>query len=408
MAWIFTCLGVPNFSAGATNYDSGGFRFVMPKEINQLHIIEGLSDIGGTARGLLTLVRYSEISRSKYIFLCYQADAAPLAPLFRDYGAEVVIIDTLSPIKIALACIRLARCHGADIICTHFTRSLVSGAIAAATCELPLVHYIHGSFFGWKRRQRLIEGVMMKSADLIICNSAHTQLSIEEGCRVSHRKTHVLNCPVEERKTTREANVVRSALGWGDATIVVGHVGGMIGLRDQKTLLRAFASFNMRRPDSGLLLIGDGPLRRELESFAGELGISDQVKFLGYSLEVGNFLRAMDIYVNPAYLEGFGIAVGEAMLARLPVVLANGGSHPELIEDGQSGLLYPPGNAMVLTSIFNQLADDPKLRIRMGEEARAHALDIFSPERIALKQGALIAEVMERTNRRHHRRSRVN
>jgi glycosyltransferase involved in cell wall biosynthesis len=212
---------------------------------------------------------------------------------------------------------------------------------------------------------------------------------------------------VEERQTTREANVVRSALGWGDATIVVGHVGGMIGLRDQRTLLSAFASFNRRCPDSGLLLIGDGPLRRELEAFSGELGISGQVKFLGYKVEVGNFLRAMDIYVNPAYLEGFGIAVGEAMLARLPVVLANGGSHPELVVDGESGILYSPGDVGALLDVLEKLARNPASRFKLGESARSRALDIFSPAEIASRHVALLSDVIEETNRRRHKQQKV-
>lgn len=377
-------------------------------KIVQLHIVEGLSDIGGTARKLLALVRNRHISQSTYVFLCYQSNAVPLAQLFRDYGAEVVVIDTLSPLKIALTAVRLARSHRADVICTHFTRPLVAGAFAASVCGIPLIHYIHGSALGWERRQRLIEGIMMRRADVIICNSAHTQNALVKGCGISLSKTAVIHCPVEERKITRDENELRSALGWGDATIVIGHVGGMIELRDQKTLLHAFAHFNRECQDSGLILIGDGPLRQELELCAEELGVSERVKFLGYSLEVGNYLNAMDIYVNPAYLEGFGIAVGEAMLARLPVVLANGGSHPELIADGLNGLLYPPGDVAALSGIFHQLSEDPELRIGLGEAARLRAVEMFSAESIALKQAALLRETLERTNRKRSRLSRCS
>jgi glycosyltransferase involved in cell wall biosynthesis len=378
---------------------------VVPKEITQLHIIEGLSDIGGTARMLLALAQYARQKRTSLVFVCYRA--VPLRDCFLKFGAEVVSIDTLSPFAITTAVIETARKYHADVICTHFTRPIVTGLIAAKVCRLPLVHHIHGSACGWSRRQRFIEGMFMRRADLIVCNSAHTRDSVGNCCGVAFERTTVLPCPVEERQTTREANVVRSALGWGDATIVVGHVGGMIGLRDQRTLLSAFASFNRRCPDSGLLLIGDGPLRRELEAFSGELGISGQVKFLGYKVEVGNFLRAMDIYVNPAYLEGFGIAVGEAMLARLPVVLANGGSHPELVVDGESGILYSPGDVGALLDVLEKLARNPASRFKLGESARSRALDIFSPAEIASRHVALLSDVIEETNRRRHKQQKV-
>lgn len=67
---------------------------------------------------------------------------------------------------------------------------------------------------------------------------------------------------------------------------------------------------------------------------------------------MGDYLNAMDIYVNPTLDEGFGIAVVEAMLARIPVVLADAGAHPELIDDGHTGLLYPGGNSEALADLF--------------------------------------------------------
>jgi glycosyltransferase involved in cell wall biosynthesis len=369
-----------------------------PKRIVQLHIIEGLSDIGGTARMLLSLVRHAEPARTSYVFLCYQAQAVPLAECFQEHGAVVMAIDSLSPVVIAAKAIALARRYDVDVICTHFTRPLVAGAIAATLCRLPLVHFIHGLASEWTQRQRLIERAIVRLADKVACNSESSRIALRKACKVRDGRAVVLPCPVEELEAVHSRSEVRNALGWGEGSLLIGHVGGMIELRDQRTLLHAFARLAGEVADCGLLLVGDGPLRLELERTAHELNIAERINFLGYSDAVGDLLSAMDIYVNPARGEGFGIAVVEAMLAELPVVLADGGSHPELIEDGESGLLYPAGDAEALAGILLHLAKEPERRRELGSAAAARAVERFSPELIASRHIDLLLGVASGTS----------
>jgi glycosyltransferase involved in cell wall biosynthesis len=150
-------------------------------------------------------------------------------------------------------------------------------------------------------------------------------------------------------------------------------------MRDQVTLLRAFDDLKKTLCEAHLLMIGDGPERAVLESKVQQLGLAESVSFTGYSDEIGDYLKASDIYVNPTLDEGFGIAVVEAMLSGTPVVLSDCGAHPELIVPDRSGLLYERGNASNLASQLRFLIDKPSVRRSIAEAGKIQAQQRFSP-----------------------------
>jgi glycosyltransferase involved in cell wall biosynthesis len=190
----------------------------------------------------------------------------------------------------------------------------------------------------------------------------------------------------------------RTELGIPSTAFVITHVGGMIELRDQSVILRAVRQCIETGINAYLVLVGDGPLRRRLEAEKIELGLSQRARFLGYRGDVVELNAMSDVYVNMAREEGFGIAVVEAMQGELPVILANTGSLPELIEDGVSGLLVPAGDAAGLVSALQWLANDAVLRKRIGEEAKRRANNIFSISRYVKDTENLYAEVYSRSH----------
>lgn len=360
--------------------------------ITQLHVIEDLSAVGGTPRKLLSLVKHSDPATSSFHFLCFRD--APLAPQFTEHKAQVRVIESSSPLAISEAVTQAVIRHGCDVICTHFTRSLVAGCLSAGRSGVPVIHHVHGSAREWGLRKRLLEGLFMKCVDKVICNSEYTRHALRQWCGVSQGRMAVLANPVERRPVTEERCEVRRHLGWEDGTLVIGHVGGMIELRDQKTLFHSLAALLVKGIDCGLIMIGDGPLRSNLEKLAEQLQVRQRIRFLGYTDRIGDYLSAMDLYVSTARSEGFGIAVCEAMLAGLPVVLADGGAHPELIDDGESGLLFGVGDVEALTERVVQLATDFRLRSRLGEHARQRAELRFSPDTFARCYTRIVDDVV--------------
>jgi glycosyltransferase involved in cell wall biosynthesis len=137
--------------------------------------------------------------------------------------------------------------------------------------------------------------------------------------------------------------------------------------------------------DAVLVVLGEGPERAPLERLARELGVSDRVFLPGRVPDVGAWLRRATVYVHPARWEGFGLGVLEAMHAGLPVVATNVSSLPELVVDGETGLLVPKDDAAALARAVAAALERPDL----GAAGRERARTEFSVERMASSTAAL-------------------
>lgn len=162
-------------------------------------------------------------------------------------------------------------------------------------------------------------------------------------------------------------------------------VGRLDAVKGVPLLLDAFAAVLDTHPDSQLTIIGDGPARAKLEERAKALGST--VTFLGYQPqeEVARLLGETDIFVLPSFAEGVPVVLMEAMASRLPVIASRVAGIPELVEDGVSGFLVPPGDLETLTARLEELLCDPALCAKMGEAGRAMVEAEFDIEREAAR-----------------------
>jgi glycosyltransferase involved in cell wall biosynthesis len=368
-----------------------------------LHVIETLSDFGGTPRKLLYLTKYIDQNQCKLVFLLFRPYSLEekfesLEKEFTRYGATVLDMNTTSPLKLAWKVRSEARRFGADVICTHYTRPLITGYLASKVLGLPFIHHEHSSAHYRKGMGRVLGKFCLPKAAAVICNSRYTSDTISSSYRAVSKKLHVIYNPVEERIVTRERNEIRREIGVREEDILIGHVGGMIPERDQETLIKAFHKIHSEFKHSKLILIGDGPVRPRLESLAESLEIKSNVIFTGYTRGVWEYLSALDIYVNPTLDEGFGIAVVEAMLSRLPVILSDRGAHPELIVENESGFLYPGSDNESLAKRIKLLLESPRKRKEMGLKACEVAKVRFSPSLFASNYFRLVQNILVDSN----------
>lgn len=364
-----------------------------------LHVIEQLADFGGTPRKLLYLAAYHDRNDSSLTFATYCPSS--LKDVFVKHGVGVVNYETLSVWRLAWKIARLVRSVEADVICTHYTRPLIAGFLASRLTGIPFIHNEHSSAHYRSGMAHRLAQVCMPFSRAVICNSNYTAGTIADAYRIDPSRLRVLYNPVEPRQCFVSRNEIRSGAGIEDDAIVIGHVGGMIGSRDQATLLKAFKVIRARYLNAKLWLIGDGPLRASLEKLALELGVAANVSFLGYTDRIGDYLQGMDIYVNPTVDEGFGIAVVEAMLARLPVVLADAGAHPELVSDGKDGLLYTPSDVEGLANTLTKLIDLPAWRKGLADKGEESAQSRFAPQLYAQGYSNIVDEVLTGRPRNH-------
>ncbi|MGH7680500.1 MAG: glycosyltransferase, partial [Candidatus Eiseniibacteriota bacterium] len=186
-------------------------------------------------------------------------------------------------------------------------------------------------------------------------------------------REHVARIPngvdLELFRRADRPEAVREELGLAPSDRVVMNTGGFRTIKDHPTLLRAFAVVRRSVPEARLVLVGAGNPREPragLDTLAAELGISDAVRFAGIRKDVPRLLQVCDVYVNSSRFEGMSNTILEAMAAGRPVVATNVGGNPELVEDGVSGFLVPPGGDAALADRIVELLRDPTLAGRLG------------------------------------------
>jgi len=133
-------------------------------------------------------------------------------------------------------------------------------------------------------------------------------------------------------------------------------------------LIAALPAIRQRHPDAILLLVGDGPERPALETMAANLGLSRYVRFAGVRHDVPRLLTAAAVFVLPSLTEALPTALAEAMAAGVPVIGSAVGGIPEMIQDGVTGILVPPGDVDALAAAVADVLDQPA---RVGELVRA-------------------------------------
>jgi glycosyltransferase involved in cell wall biosynthesis len=140
-------------------------------------------------------------------------------------------------------------------------------------------------------------------------------------------------------------------------------------------LIQAFASAVRQHPDAELILVGDGPLRTQLEDQVRELNLTARVTFTGAVTDVWPLLADADVFALSSQYETLGIAVLEAMAAGLPAVVTGVGGLVDVVEPGETGLLVPAGRPDEFAAALIQLLDSPAERLRMGAAAQLRAAD---------------------------------
>lgn len=184
--------------------------------------------------------------------------------------------------------------------------------------------------------------------------------------------------------TADRSVVIRNAVDLGTAPsargveppVQVVSVGRLAAPKDFSTLVAAVARLPKGRVH--LRVFGDGPLRSELEAQTAALGIDTVVEFAGEVPDVRPRLQDADVFVLASLSEGMPVSILEAMAAGLPVVASGVPGLDEVVVDGQTGFLTPPGDAAALAARLGQLVDDSSLRNALGKAGRARAEAYFS------------------------------
>lgn len=332
---------------------------------------------GGLERVVVDLVAAARPSRRRPAVVCLEGPGE-LAEEAERLGADVVTVGKRPGLdwsvggRIRRALGRL----GPDVVHTHQVGALFYAGPAARRAGLAVVHTEHGKHYAARRRTRLLGRIAARHADRFCCVSRDIAEEVV-ACRVAPgRKVHFVPNGIDTARFARAGagDAVR-ALGVPGGAPVIGTVGRLSEIKRQDLLVRAVARIGGGRPAPHLVIVGDGPLRGDLRDLAEALGVAGRVHFAGYQADPAGYLAAFDVFALTSRSEGMPLSILEAWAAGKPVVASRVGGVPQLVEDGRTGILFPPGDEARLAEALARLLADPDAARRLGragsEEVRA-------------------------------------
>ena len=269
------------------------------------------------------------------------------------------------------------------------TASCTVAMLASKMGGFPYSFTIHGpGIFFEPEYWRIDEKIAQASFVACISDFCRSQCMMFSD-RAHWSKLHIIHCGIDPAKYEEQGQR-------DDTSPHLVFVGRLAGVKGVPMLFEALTQVLTDVPDLRVTMVGDGPERKDLEVQAKQRGLDQVVSFAGYQSQaaVADILRQADMLVLPSFAEGVPVTLMEAMAARLPVLTTVVGGIPELVEDGQSGFLVPPGNVQKLADRLKDLLGDPDMRARMGAHGRAKVVEEFDLDKEAGRLHRLMADYL--------------
>jgi len=265
---------------------------------------------------------------------------------------------------------RLFRQTGVNVVQTHHLTQLIYSAMGARLAGAALIHVEHEYFSLASRRRKRLLRVLGALCHRVVAVGEEVGVFLSRDVGLAASRVVVIPNGVDLTRYSPTPRFARSALGLPPSGPLVGHVGRLDLLKDQESLIRAFHMVTDDHPDAHLVLVGEGPVRCQLEQLAATLGIRDRVLLLGSRGDVADLLPHFQVFAMASLAEGLPLAVLEAMASARPVVATGVGDIPRVVRDGTTGLLVPAGQPKALATALAGLLAAPARAQAFGRAGR--------------------------------------
>ncbi|WP_333677091.1 glycosyltransferase family 4 protein [Dyella sp.] len=352
--------------------------------------------LNGAPQSLLTLL--AGLDRKEFRPLLLVPSEGQLADAARAIGVDVYITP-LSQV--------LMQRPNRFALCRHFVRLLVSigaimglivrervsrvhinvavtpdAALAGRLLVVPVVWHFRETI-GVSRWSRFQIWVLKRFSSLVVCNSEFTRARIAElGCPYT-RSITLHNCIDDKFGGWRHSRAeVRRELKIPESTVLVGCVGQITSDKGQDIFVRSAGLVAKDHPDVRFVLVGtleNAEYVAELRRIAAEQGIEDRLLFLGFRTDIGRIISALDIHVTPSrWDEPFGRVALESMALGAVSIVSDRGGLPEIVQNGESGLVFASEDVDGLARLLNELVSNPEERHNLASKGLEHARAEFS------------------------------
>ncbi len=266
--------------------------------------------------------------------------------------------------------IKLFRLEGFDVIHLHMLQATIVGGIAAligGKAKIVVTKHFTYPMIEGRSISRFLDVCVTKAADHVIAISGFVKKDMAKA-GIPVEKISVIFNGIDIKAFDQQILEDRD-LG-ASAGIHIVTVGSLTARKGHRYLIEAVGQLGSLQTQVVVLVVGEGPERESLESDIERAGVEASVRLVGFQKNVASILAKADLYVHPSIHEPFGIAILEAMAAGCCVIATSVDGVPEIVVDGETGLLVPERDTEALKNVIERMLEFPAERARMGENGR--------------------------------------
>lgn len=367
------------------------------KKINILHIIKSLGR-GGAEMLLPETLKLHDQHRFEFRYIYFLPWKNQLVEALEQAGGKVVCMQASNNLQMLAQIsriIRYCREHNIRLIHCHLPWAGIIGRLLHKRTGLPVIYTEHNKQERYHMATRLINKLTFNWQTMAVSVSGDAAESIQKHIRPRIKVKEIPNGVNTSffQRDEPAGQLLRRQLGIPDDAVVVGTVAVFRFQKRLKEWLEVFCEASRANDKLAGIIVGDGPLKAELEAHVIRLGLNQLVIMPGIQTEVRPWYSAMDIFMMTSVFEGLPVALLEAMSMQCAVVTTDAGGIKEVIRDGMDGIVVPADRWEDLPDKVTQLVRSKKDRAELGKSARKRVEDKFSLSRMVVELENLYIEL---------------
>jgi glycosyltransferase involved in cell wall biosynthesis len=306
----------------------------------------------------------------------------------KDVHVTPIMLDHLSDLRGAIRLARTLRKRKIDVLHSHMFRASLFASPIGKLSGVPVIiettHVRETWRKGWFKSKFIVDRAVCHLIDRYIAVSEANSRYLIERKRIPERKVCIIQngCSIERVDPLRaHPEGIRESLGFSKSDLVLLVMARLEAQKGHRILLQALSLLRTEIPTIRLICLGTGTLKDKLTKTVQDLGLEDIVRFVGFRSNVGDWLAAADIGVLPSFYEGLPLTAVETLAAGVPLVATAVDGTPEVVIDGETGHLVPPGDPPAMAEAIRRLARQPELRRKFAIAGRDRILNQFTIQR---------------------------